>query len=321
MTWGEALEGWFGQLGDNKYRGNNRQTIQTALRWLRDDSGLGTNTQLDQIGTPQIADAIGQRRGQAQAQGKRLADATINRTVTELVRRVLNWARDVREVPNLKQIAWSKLLLTEKPVASPVLSPEHEAALLAAMRPDYAPIITFLLRTGARKEEAVGLRWADVDMRARLITLRGKGYGGEKVVRQIPLMPELVELLLPLRGHHPEHVFTYIGRQAEKRAGRARGQRYPITYNGLRDAWDTWGPSKAGIAHKRLHDLRHTAGTRIARSKGGTRAAQLLLGHSDIKTTQRYDHAGIDDVRAALEAEAAERRATARVTDAEERIA
>jgi integrase len=311
MTWADALEGWFEQLGDNKYRGNNRKTITTALRWLGQDSGLGMNTLLDQIGTPQIADAIGQRRGQAKAQGRPLADATINRTVTELARRVLNWARDVREVPNLKKIAWNKLLLTEKPVASPVLSPEHEAALLAAMRPDYVPIVTFMLRTGARKEEAVGLRWADVDHRERLITLRGKGYGGEKVVRQIPLMPELAALLLPLRGHHAEQVFTYVGRQAEKRAGRARGQRYPITYHGLRDAWDTWGPSRAGIAHKRIHDLRHTAGTRIARGRGGTRAAQILLGHSDIKTTQRYDHAGIDDVRAALEAEAAERRAAA----------
>ena len=81
-----------------------------------------------------------------------------------------------------------------------------------------------------------------------------------------------------------------------------RGQRYPITY---------WGLSthrrrtfvKAGV-NARWHDLRHTAGMRTVRATGGSlKAAQRLLGHSDIATTSRfYVDALVDDVRDAMEA-------------------
>jgi integrase len=40
----------------------------------------------------------------------------------------------------------------------------------------------------------------------------------------------------------------------------------------------------------RFHDLRHTFGTRMARAGEPVTTIQAWLGHSDLKTTQRYMH-------------------------------
>ena len=52
----------------------------------------------------------------------------------------------------------------------------------------------------------------------------------------------------------------------------------------------------------RLHDLRHTRGTRIVRATGSLAAAKEALKHKRIETTLRYAHVLDDDVRNALEA-------------------
>ena len=45
-----------------------------------------------------------------------------------------------------------------------------------------------------------------------------------------------------------------------------RGQRYPITKSGFASAWRRHGPKAARITDFRIHDLRHTAGTRLLRA-------------------------------------------------------
>ncbi len=55
-------------------------------------------------------------------------------------------------------------------------------------------------------------------------------------------------------------------------------------------AWDT-ARKKAGLPWLRIHDLRHLYATRLA-EKGGADIATLaeLLGHKNIRHTQRYRH-------------------------------
>lgn len=52
----------------------------------------------------------------------------------------------------------------------------------------------------------------------------------------------------------------------------------------------------AGIKDFSFHQLRHTTST-IVSSSVGIAAAKTILGHSDIKTTMRYTHPGIDEQR------------------------
>jgi site-specific recombinase XerD len=56
--------------------------------------------------------------------------------------------------------------------------------------------------------------------------------------------------------------------------------------------WDEWRAllDKAGVRHMRVHDGRHTAGTLLLEQGVHVRAVQQILGHSDVRTTQRYTH-------------------------------
>jgi integrase len=82
------------------------------------------------------------------------------------------------------------------------------------------------------------------------------------------------------------------------------GERYPITYSGLATAWRRFGPRKAGIEDFRLHDLRHTAATRLGKGgKANIKVVQKLMRHKDIATTAKYMHAYDEDVLEAMETE------------------
>jgi integrase len=137
------------------------------------------------------------------------------------------------------------------------------------------------------------------------------GKGGK--ASTIPLSSELREILWPLKGDPTEYVFTYLAKATRvihsgkgKPTGRStvRGERYPITYSGFGTAWRRFGAAKAGVEDFRLHDFRHTAGTRLLRDgKAILKVVQKLLRHEDITSTMKYAHVFDEDVRAAMEAE------------------
>jgi integrase len=114
----------------------------------------------------------------------------------------------------------------------------------------------------------------------------------------VPITSEIRELLWPLQGHHPEMVFTYVCERAEH--GRVRGQRYPLTRNGLNSYWSRLRKD-AGIIGLRFHDLRHDFGTKLLRSSGNLKLVQRAMNHRDIKTTLKYAHVLDSEVAAAME--------------------
>ena len=96
-----------------------------------------------------------------------LRPATVNRTITEPLRRVLNRARLWGE--HLPLIEWRKHLLKEPRERIRELRADEEERLFAALRPDHHAIVRFALLTGCRIAECVGLRWRDVDWGGRVI--------------------------------------------------------------------------------------------------------------------------------------------------------
>ena len=87
---------------------------------------------------------------------------------------------------------------------------------------------------------------------------------------------------------------------AVQRSGSILPGRYPLTPTALRGPFAK-ALKVAGIAHFRLHDLRHTRGTRIVRKTGSLAAAKEALKHKSITTTLRYAHVLDDDTRRALD--------------------
>ncbi len=58
---------------------------------------------------------------------------------------------------------------------------------------------------------------------------------------------------------------------------------------------------KAGIEDFRFHDLRHTFATRLAQAGVDLYKISKLLGHKDIKMTQRYSHHCPESLRDGVE--------------------
>jgi integrase len=158
----------------------------------------------------------------------------------------------------------------------------------------------FATITGLRLNEVL-LAWTQVDFDNAVVRLIAKG----DEPRIVPLSKRAYAILWAERGRHLEWVFTFIAKRTRRcpKTGQlyVKGQRYPITYWGL-STHRRRTFTKAGVK-ARWHDLRHTAGMRTVRATGSLKAAQRLLGHSDIATTSRfYVDALVDDVRDAMEA-------------------
>ena len=124
------------------------------------------------------------------------------------------------------------------------------------------------------------------------------GKGGRRVV--FPITGAIREILFPLQGQHPESVFTYVAVYGNKRLGRVRGQRYPLSYNGAKSAWQMMR-AKSGVKDFRFHDFRHDFGTKLLRASGNLKVVQKAMNHKDIKSTLRYAHVLDEDVAAAVE--------------------
>jgi len=161
------------------------------------------------------------------------------------------------------------------------------------MRDDYVPFFAFARASGLRLRECL-LSWSEVNWQARQIVKRGKG---ERRVTA-PITAEIRDILWPLQGHHSESVFTYVAERT--RDGRVQGQRYPLTYNGVKIVWRRLR-RRAGVTGFRFHDFRHDLGTKLLRETGNLKLVQRALNHADIKTTTRYAHVLDDEVANAME--------------------
>jgi integrase len=178
---------------------------------------------------------------------------------------------------------------------------DEGARLDAATRDDYQPFFAFARASGFRLNECL-LTWPQVDWDARQI--RKPGKGGRLVT--VPITTTIREILWPLQGHHPEFVFTYVAERT--RDGRSQGERYPLTYSGVKTAWRRLR-KRSGVTGFRLHDLRHDFGTKLLRESGNLKLVQRAMGHADLTTTSRYAHVLDDEIAAAMEAVDAKRRA------------
>lgn len=270
------------------YRGNASLTFEAALHWIRDE--LGPTTNIADITNGKVAELVARRRGAG------VKPATVNRTVTEPLRRVLRRAANAWDQA-VAPIKWGQHLLEEPRERIRSLTTAEEEVLFAALPEDYRPLVAFALLSGFRLAECIGLRWSDIDWGGRRINVTGKG--GK--VASIPLTAGMRELLWPLRGRHEESVFCYRAASTahlDRQIVREKGAWYPITYEGMKT---TWRRAEHAIPDLRFHDLRHTAATRLLRSGANLKLVQKLLRHEDIATTTKYAHADDEDLRSAME--------------------
>ncbi len=160
---------------------------------------------------------------------------------------------------------------------------ELELLIDSAAEPLKSAII-LLSQTGMRRGELFSLRWRDVNLKDKKITI--KPYDGFSTksgkLRSIPISDKLNEMLLKKKRASGD---GYVCRP------------YPRE-NTLTDQFLLLC-RKLGIKG-RLHDLRHTFASHLAMAGVPIPAIKELLGHSDITTTMIYAHLSPEAHREAI---------------------
>jgi integrase len=276
----------------------------TAMNLARLIEHFGKAMPLTDIGHNEAKQMVAWRRGhhiKDRKDAALISNATVNRSTTKVLQRLFTFAKGEGAVFE-NEPKWRDLLLPEPVERVRELQDDEAVALDEAMRVDYGPFFDFVRASGLRQKECVTLKWSEVNFGTRQIVRLGKG--GRRVV--FPITDTIRELLFPLQGQHPEFVFTYVAMYGNKRLGRVRGQRYALTLNGARTAWQRMR-TKAGVKDFRFHDYRHDFGTKLLRETGNLKLVQKALNHRDIKSTLRYAHVLDEDVASAVEAVAKSR--------------
>jgi len=265
---------------------------------------FGKNCSLADIHDPEVMKIVAWRRGhRSKSQPETLiAPATVNRSTTEVLKKLFNHAK--REGARFeREPVWKNHMLKEPEELVRELQVHDAAAIDAEMRDDYAPLFELAQASGMRQREVALLEWSEVDFAAKRITKRGKG--GRPVY--VSITPTMHAILWPLQGHHPVQVFTYQAARTVKSKGLIKGERYPVTLSGLKVYWRRMR-ARAGVEGFRFHDLRHDFATKLLRKTGNLRLVQRALNHKNIKTTSKYAHVQDDEIAAAMEAVARDRR-------------
>ena len=134
-----------------------------------------------------------------------------------------------------------------------------------------ARVICLMLYAGLRMQEAVDLRWHDLDIAANTLLVRD-GKGGRS--RTLPLHPRLRAILSAATSDCAAD--AVVGTRRGTPAARDHDRIFRV-----------WLPRR-GIVGIHAHRLRHTFATQLLRSGVDIRRIQILMGHQDISTTMRY---------------------------------
>jgi integrase len=169
--------------------------------------------------------------------------------------------------------------------------PKFFAALAEDDSPSFRDFVSLALLTGARRENVLTMRWADVDLDEALWRIKGTEMKNSEPL-DVPLVPEAVAIL---RARKPadddEHASPYV-----LPAARGSGPMAPPKKR--------WADllERAGLEDFRLHDIRRTMGSWQARTGASLLVIGKSLGHKSTQATQIYAHLGdVDPIREAME--------------------
>ena len=158
-----------------------------------------------------------------------------------------------------------------------------------------AAILELLYATGIRVAELVSMDIADIDFSNRTIKVTGKGNKQRVVPFGLPAQRALETWLEQGRPVLARTATDAVkSRAANALFLGARGGR--IDQRIARDIVHR-AAREAGVPDISPHALRHSAATHMLDGGADLREVQEMLGHSSLKTTQRYTHVSIEQLK------------------------
>jgi integrase len=200
-----------------------------------------------------------------------------------------------------KVVEWGKLednplravkKFKENAARERILSVDEARRLIENAAPALRPVLIIALHTGMRRNEILSLKWSNVDLTRGYIFIEDSKSGKS---RKIPVSSAVMEAFMGL-SHEAEFVFYNPEMKSNvkdiKTAFKAACRRAKKDPNDEKDP---------GIVGLRLHDLRHTAASKMIKAGVDLLTVSKILGHASIQMTMRYAHATPENMRRAVE--------------------
>ena len=210
----------------------------------------------------------------AKYRDERLKEVSAGTVIRELAyfSSIINHARREWDINIVNPV-----LLVRKPPSpqgrNRILTPEEEKRLLHACEPKAnrniytRPFVILALETAMRRGEILSLRWESINFLKRTAYL-ALTKNGES--RTVPLSNRAIETLQALPRAIDGRVLPVNFAALETNFARAR--------------------ERADLKDLRIHDLRHTAATRLAEKLPNLLELSAVTGHKSLSSLQRYFH-------------------------------
>ncbi len=304
LTVGAWLEHWLEHIASRRVRPRTLESYRSILR-MHLVPGIGHH-RLDRLQPEHLERLYG-------LLGEQLSSSTVLR-VHRVLSRALKVAQQRGRVGRNVAVLVDAPQLRRPETALPLSADEARRVMTAAATERNAARWTVALALGLRQSEALGLRWADIDLTRGTLSVRrglhrvaGKGLvyeepKSERSRRTLVLPRQLVEALRQQRDAQATERELAGSLWEDHDLVFARPTGRPVDRHTDYDAWKAL-LRKADVRDVRLHDGRHTAATLLLTAGVHPRVVMDLLGHSQMRTTtDTYQH-----VMPALAQEAADR--------------
>lgn len=246
---------------------------------------------VDFFGATKLASAIDSAEVQRYIRACEVAGnstATVNRKVAALSK-MLRYADNHRLIDRKPYMG--KRGPEDKDAHMRWLTETEEASLLAMLEllgeHDVRQLVMFLLDTGARISEALGIRWGRF-VQAESVTFPKTKAGS---ARTVPLTPRA------------QGVLKYFKDRADRLPDRGNEGPFMWEYWQVRFAFDK-ARKRLGKAFEdvTIHSLRHTCASRLVQRGVHLQIVKDFLGHSDFEMTLRYARLAPGGLAAAAQA-------------------
>ena len=228
---------------------------------------------------------------------KEISELVVNEYVAYLFNKALKSSTVNRKLSSLKSFYLfliKKKIISSSPL-SEIITPKKDHHLPSSMSEDEVErllrspnieldlenrdkaMIEMLYATGMRISELINLKITDIDLERSVLKVLGKGSKERLIPFGEKALDSLNSYLEKRKKSLAKEVFISNRGKKMTRTGFWQRIKIYLSREGLKDSISP-------------HTLRHAFATHLLNRGADLRSVQLLLGHSDLSTTQIYTH-------------------------------
>jgi len=254
---------------------NTLQAYRTDLSWLEHYLQSNHKT-LNQATESDLADALAKRAKTTSTRTRARWLSAIKSYYGFALRERLTDTDPTLNLENIKLGRYIPYALSEKQIEKLLAQPDLETEIGLRDR----AMLELCYASGLRVSELIGLELSQMDIRRGLVQIIGKG-NKERLIPMGEMAQNAILVYLndarPAMQSRPSSDSVFLNRRGQGMTRQAFWYRIRFYAN------------QAGIfAPVTPHSLRHAFATHLLNHGADLRSLQLLLGHSDLSTTQIY---------------------------------